>query len=259
VKSLRKLLNSISWLLRLWEKLGFFNALKIEILNRHLKQRVTVLLEDADIELRPNTSDLSLLKRIFIEDEYNSVFLNSVDKQITILDAGANVGFASVFFLSLFPESFVVSVEPDADNIEQLARNLRKFEDRSRILHSAVMGSQCTVAVVNSSSAACSRRVNVVEQGNNSIAGLTIDKICDEMNLQFDIVKLDIEGAERDVFTSENLWAKSVKVLIVELHDRYSTGASASLFKFLLGLNRSFEIDIVAENIFVRFDGKCAG
>jgi hypothetical protein len=45
-----------------------------------------------------------------------------------------------------------------------------------------------------------------------------------------DILKVDIEGAEKEIFSGSPSWINHVGVLIVELHDRLKAGCSRSFF-----------------------------
>ena len=55
-----------------------------------------------------------------------------------ILDLGANVGFASAYFLNCFPESRILAVEPDEGNVEMCRTNLEPYGERAQVLHGAV-------------------------------------------------------------------------------------------------------------------------
>jgi hypothetical protein len=57
-----------------------------------------------------------------------------------------------------------------------------------------------------------------------------------------DIVKLDIEGAEKAVFESNyEDWLPKTRLLIIELHDRMQPGSSKALFNALTRYNFSCE------------------
>jgi hypothetical protein len=43
------------------------------------------------------------------------------------------------------------------------------------------------------------------------------------------LVKIDIEGAELDVFSADTTWLHRVDALAVELHDRYRPGCTAAV------------------------------
>ena len=63
-----------------------------------------------------------------------------------------------------------------------------------------------------------------------------------------DILKLDIEGSEKEVFSAgfEN-WMPKTKVIIIELHDAMKPGCSRAVFAAVNKYNFSFNIK--GENI----------
>lgn len=76
----------------------------------------------------------------------------------------------------------------------------------------------------------------MTEEVNSSdeydIKAITITEILRQFNYnQIDILKIDIEGAEKELF-SENYkdWLGKVDVLIIELHDRMKKGCSDSFY-----------------------------
>lgn len=61
----------------------------------------------------------------------------------------------------------------------------------------------------------------------------------------FDLVKLDVEGAERKILVNAGGWITQSQVLIAELHDRFVPGCSK---QFYLAV-RSFDGDyVIGEN-----------
>jgi len=59
------------------------------------------------------------------------------------------------------------------------------------------------------------------------VQGITIDKIMDDYGLdRISILKVDIEGAEREVFMDSSQWLDKVDALIVELHGRMKLGCN---------------------------------
>ena len=63
-----------------------------------------------------------------------------------------------------------------------------------------------------------------------------------------DILKLDVEGAEKEIFSSNyEDWLPKTKVLIIELHDRMRKGCSKVVFSAISEYN--FSLDISGENL----------
>jgi len=75
-------------------------------------------------------TELLAMRDVLLNEEY-AVELDRPPK--VIVDAGANVGLASIFFSALWPEARIVAVEADPSTFRRLKENtasLRNVEDR---------------------------------------------------------------------------------------------------------------------------------
>jgi len=60
---------------------------------------------------------------------------------------------------------------------------------------------------------------------------ITIDKIMQIFDLEkIDILKIDIEGAEKEVFSDSSSWIERVESIIIELHDHMKIGCNRSFY-----------------------------
>ena len=74
------------------------------------------------IYLRRYTSDYSTFKQIYVKKDYDI----SIDfEPKIIIDAGANVGLASVYFANRFPNAIIYAIEPEQSNFEALVQNCK--------------------------------------------------------------------------------------------------------------------------------------
>jgi hypothetical protein len=80
-----------------------------------------------------------------------------------------------------------------------------------------------------------------------------VDDLMIQHNYQsIEILKMDIEGSEKDLFDhNTDKWLSRIKFLIIELHDTMRPGASMSLFKALSPYNYSTSIS--GENLIIQF------
>ena len=83
----------------------------------------------------------------------------------------------------------------------------------------------------------------------HTVMGMTIDKIMKDYSLaKIDILKVDIEGAEKEVFSETSSWIEKVDSIIIELHERMKVGCNRS---FYCGSN-GFENEwIQGENVYL--------
>ena len=188
--------------------------------------------------LRPATSDYLVFKQIFVAREYAPVHEFSPPE--LIVDCGANVGYASAYFLSCFPSARLIALEPDPENYETCCKNLEPYGSKVTILQKAVWsrparltllhfgklgdGGECGVQVFEKTGEDFPKHVH---RGINppipvgEVDALDIDGIFELGGKRpIDILKLDVEKAELVIFNDSNLsWISKVKNIVIELHN----------------------------------------
>src|ERR1041385_3761622 len=70
---------------------------------------------------RIGSSDWEVFIQIFVNQEYRCV--EDIHDPELIIDCGANVGYASLYFLTKFPRAHIIAIEPDRANFDMLLRN----------------------------------------------------------------------------------------------------------------------------------------
>ena len=183
---------------------------------------------------RAGTSDGDVFRNVFIEQAYGC--LEEGDDIGLILDCGANVGYASAYFLSRYPSARVVAVEPDEGNYEMLRLNTAAYGERIEVSRAAVWSHPARLVVVEDAyrdGREWSRQVREAspEQPDGlpavTIDGLLRDSGCERIS----ILKIDIEGAEAVVFSDGyQAWLANVENLLIELHDDSAFGDCRGIF-----------------------------
>jgi hypothetical protein len=86
-----------------------------------------------------------------------------------------------------------------------------------------------------------------------AIPAITITDALSYINEErIDLLKLDIEGSELELFTRHSeQWLNRVRMIAIELHDRFRPGCSEAFYSALHG--RKFIQEISGENIFIHF------
>jgi FkbM family methyltransferase len=139
-----------------------------------------------------------------------------------IIDGGAHVGFASVYLANRFPNAVIFAVEPESANLELAKRNLQYYPN-VRLLQSGIWSKDSQLVIENPEAESWAFRVREVPQATaGSFTGRSIDSLMQEARLsQVDLVKLDIEGAETEVFNAPRLdWLEQNRALIIEIHGK---------------------------------------
>lgn len=185
-----------------------------------------------DFTIRLNTSDLAVCKQVFVEEDYSY----ATDQKISvILDGGANIGCAAVYFARKFPAATVIAVEPDDSNFELLLKNTACYPNIKPI-KAAIWPQDKKLTVVDSGGGKWAMRaVDCAYQGTGArqnVSGLTIESVLGKFGIStIDILKIDIEGGELPLFRESPGFLNFVNILIVEVHDRWFPGTTRVIMK----------------------------
>ena len=94
-------------------------------------------------------SDYNVFRQIFNSEEYKIVLsllkLNfNIENEQTIIDAGANVGYTSLYFLDQIPRVTIIGIEPFNSNMVQYKKNIinNNFEKQVLFYENALSGKE---------------------------------------------------------------------------------------------------------------------
>ncbi|PLW68660.1 FkbM family methyltransferase [Pseudohalioglobus lutimaris] len=190
------------------------------------------------IRLRAMTSDVPTFRQIFIYREYE---LHDYPAPEIIIDAGANIGLASIFFANKYPGAKIIAIEPEESNFILLRENTANYPN-IHPLQAALWNTNEKISLVDpglgkwgfmtesGEEDALNREHSPGEHGQ--VEGITVDKILEDFQLEhIDLLKIDIEGAEKEVFADTSNWLDKVDTIIVELHERMKPGCTRSFYQ----------------------------
>lgn len=171
--------------------------------------------------LRTYAGDLSILYEIFWQHAYDLPQLRAGAFR-TVVDVGANVGLAALFFLEKFPVTRLVCVEPELANFRLLQRNLR---GTSAVALHAALDATNGVVKIDSSPQAYNAKVSA-DTGTTEVAAMSMPTLLRSQGLTWvDLLKIDIEDYEQRVFVGSCDWLAQVSVLLIEIHSPASYAA----------------------------------
>jgi FkbM family methyltransferase len=170
--------------------------------------------------VRLRTSDVELYKSVLLESEYDYAVPFS---PCAIVDAGANCGMTSIFYANKYPEARIVAVEPEPSNYAALVRNSARYPNIMPV-YGALWNVDGEVEVFPGGR--LKRKWSFRVRTGAGCRAITLPTLMRETGIdEIDILKIDVEGAEREIFSTCN-WMEKVKLLAIELHDRYFPGCS---------------------------------
>jgi len=174
-------------------------------------------------------------------------------KRPLIVDAGANIGVSSVYFAIQCPDALIVSIEPDAANFQLLVANTKGLSVLPLPCALAAEPGKCLVQDPGEGEWGYRTQVlDAWQAAPDAVTAICIDEILEAHQHECFpfIVKIDIEGAEADLFSRNTAWVDRVPLIIVEPHDwmlpRQRT--AQPLLRRLSQADRDFVV--IGENIY---------
>jgi FkbM family methyltransferase len=155
--------------------------------------------------------------QIFLFGELNADFGKDVS---FIIDAGANIGLASVYLANRFPKAQIVALEVDQPNFQLLSMNTQSYPQITPLLK-GLWSRRARLVIDNPGDYAWAFTVSEADPGSPStVEGIAVgDLLRDFEQDQIDLLKMDIEGSELEVLSSGTEdWLDRVRTLAVEVH-----------------------------------------
>lgn len=164
-------------------------------------------------------------KEIFVDHVYGPISTGGDARRI--VDLGANIGLASLYFALQEPDAEIVAVEANLEAFRALAANLAQIPgDRFALIDKAVStrAGEVTFHVDHLTLG----RLNASITGRNlegkpadSIETFTVPcfDVADILQTPIDFMKVDVEGAEYEILGSPSVVPSTVREMVVEFHD----------------------------------------
>jgi FkbM family methyltransferase len=198
------------------------------------------------IVLRCDTSDFATFDQVFKSREYQLPL--EINTGGVIIDAGANIGLASVWLSMRYPGTKIFALEPEQSNYDLLVRNTKQFPNIT-CLRKALWGKDEMVSLHDPSRDKWGFTV-VDGPGKRDVPGITVTNLMSQHQIdKIDLMKMDIEGAEVEVFSAQDTsWLLKTRALAVESHDRIRRESSRIFFDQIL--KHDFLIEVRGEKFF---------
>jgi FkbM family methyltransferase len=158
---------------------------------------------------------LAMYQDIFVNKIYN--FTNDINEPKLILDCGANIGIASIYFARRYSNAKIIAFEPDEKNLKIFEANVSDNNLKNvSIIKKAIWINNDGVAFDSGNDLR-----SKIDNSNNKTAVLTKTQRLQEI-LQnedsIDFLKLDIEGAEMLVIEDCKDEIYKIKKMFIEYH-----------------------------------------
>jgi FkbM family methyltransferase len=217
------------------ELIAYFNALiKLDLSHKSSvgKYYLVNSIQFGEFYLRkPFSSDYKVYEQVFIDKEYSLlaqlIEKHFPEKSLSVLDGGANIGLTTIFLNHLLKNKKdirYILVEPFEDNL-QLAQSNIGLKDIKQVFFekAGIYNKKSFLRIDHEFRDKMEWSIQIVESSEpTNLNAIEINDIVKKYGLErLDVLKLDIEGAEKFLFEKEgyaNDFLKHVSIVAIELH-----------------------------------------
>ncbi len=201
------------------------------------------------IECRPKSTDINEALVVLSGIEYPKSWCTLDDNNDNIVfDIGSNIGAFSIYVnkLNAGKKLTTYAFEPHPDNMYLTKINLERNSVEDYILSQKAISDSDGMATFDVSGSYDSLRLNRTAKKSIQVETLSLSSYCHTHNIKnIDLLKMDIEGGEYDVFNCDLDFIKeNVVTLLVEYHNTDKVNGG-SFLKSLL----EPEFTVVFENV----------
>lgn len=176
-----------------------------------------VLGQDFHVHMRK--CDIFTIAEIFHEKQY--ALRSPVAPGGVVVDAGANIGVAAMWFLARYPGSQLYAFEPEPTNFRFLSSNLQHLSQVT--LEQAALGAEDGTAQLSLASHGAEHSLK--EQHGGDTVDVPVVALGPYLRAKgvdhIELLKTDIEGAEMDMLLGLGDLIDGVQVIVGECHERY--------------------------------------
>ena len=157
-----------------------------------------------------------------IKDKLNQL-LDNINEKASVLDVGANLGVFTTNAARHINVSSVYAIEPGWDTFNHLLQNLKiqGVSDKCKVINAAVSDTIGKIDLYSGNG--MSETFNILgnktgETKLNTVDCVTLDYLLELLDTTFDIIKIDVEGAEIFVLKGGSEAISKSQAAMLEIH-----------------------------------------
>lgn len=174
--------------------------------------------------VRPRTTDLYILNEVVEEKCYQPTLKLKGEKIKLIVDLGAHFGSFSIWANQTFQPQKIIAVEMEKDNLRLLRQNIATngLSDKIKIIDKAIYSQSTKMKIKRHLFDTGRHQLNDSNRSQQEeVETISLAQMIKENRIKkIDFLKIDIEGAEKYLLTSQNknVFKNRVSLVILEVH-----------------------------------------
>ena len=172
------------------------------------------------VKVRKSYRDLRTLKDVFLSNYHLPPNSSKLYNDSVIVDLGCNIGITVAHFKNIFPKATVIGYEMDCDNYLLAKANTKGYKNVYLYNQAIWIDNSFVEYEKHDGFDGYSIHIKSEKNENIKVKGITLKELIKKHQLEkIDYLKMDIEGAEKDILNDNDLdWLDSVNSINIELH-----------------------------------------
>lgn len=209
----KKIQNKLFRIFRIKQAISRTEFKRLKKVARYLP--TTTILFGKKLKIVDSLTFLSSYSEIFENDIYK---FNSNKKKITIVDCGANIGLATIYFKLNYPDAHVISFEPDPNIFKAMQANISSFAfDDVVCRNEAVSTIEGVLNFRLEGGHSGMLTTDLVSENIQKVKAIRLKSFLNTLEY-VTFLKIDIEGEEVNIIPDIAEELKKVDYLFLEYH-----------------------------------------
>jgi FkbM family methyltransferase len=222
---------------------------RFSLFRARLSHRHETALLDFRVQYLDRASFQIAMREVFLDGVYR---FNAKTDAPSILDCGANIGLATLFFKWSYPRARVVAFEADPNTAAVLRKNVTQNRLQDVVVHNLALADhegELKFYVTDDVAGSLKGSVDSARVPKGREIVIEAGKLSNFIEGPIDLMKLDVEGSEWEVLADLRQSGKIslIQKMVIEYHHKIG-GQASRLAEFLAQVEEAgFEYQIAAD------------
>ena len=162
------------------------------------------------------------INEVFVWRYYANI-VSHLNRCETIIDLGANIGLVSCFVAANYPRVHIIAVDPDVYTHIALEENLARLGMPYQIVKAGIWSSDRGIARLDADAMRTHflpRAAGDDDRPDQVLPSVTMQQLRKMLPVdRIDLLKVDVEGAETEIFHGDISWLDLVQCMAIEFHN----------------------------------------